>query len=110
MQPNCLNCGEVLHGKYCVNCGQKAEVKKLSWHSFVEEIAHFFTHIEKGFLKTTTTLLIKPGLLLRNYLDGKRKAYHKPVSFLLIWIAIYIIVKQIAVSLTNHPSLNTESA
>ena len=28
---------------------------------------------------------------MKNYLDGKRKDYHKPIGFLLIWIAIYLL-------------------
>ena len=81
--PNCLNCGRPLTDNYCAHCGQKAAVKRLSWHSLAEEVFHFFTHIEKGFFKTVGLLITKPGMLFKDYLDGKRKMYHKPVSFLL---------------------------
>ena len=86
----CLNCGFSVNESYCSRCGQKAEVKRLTWHSPGEEIFHFFTHVEKGFLKTTGQLILYPGRLCKNYLDGKRKDYHKPVSFFLIWVAIYL--------------------
>lgn len=98
IQANCLNCGAILTGKYCAQCGQKADVKKLNWHSFTEEIFHFFTHIEKGFLKTTKQVVLHPGKLCKDYLDGKRKAYHKPVGFLLIWITIAVFSRW----LVNH--------
>jgi len=90
MSITCLNCNAPVNESYCSRCGQKAEVKRLTWHSLGEEVFHFFTHIEKGFLKTTGQLIIHPGKLCKSYLDGKRKAYHKPVSFLLIWITIYL--------------------
>ena len=61
-----------------------------------EEVIHFFTHIEHGFLKTTKDLLSKPGTLQKSYLDGRRKIYHKPVSFLLIWVAIFLLVSGLA--------------
>jgi len=90
MLTTCLNCNALVNENYCSRCGQKVEVKRLTWHSIGEEIFHFFTHLEKGFLKTTGQLIVHPGRLCKNYLDGKRKTYQKPVSFLLIWIAIYL--------------------
>jgi hypothetical protein len=96
MSITCLNCSAQVNESYCPRCGQKVEVKRLSWHSLGEEVFHFFTHIEKGFLKTTGQLIIHPGRLCKDYLDGKRKTYHKPVSFLLIWISLYLLVWYLA--------------
>ena len=90
MSTTCLNCNAEVNENYCSHCGQKVEVKRLTWHILGEEIFHFFTHIEKGFLTTTIQLVTHPGRLCKSYLDGKRKAYHKPVSFLLIWITLYL--------------------
>ena len=90
MSITCLNCGFIVNENYCSRCGQKVEVKRLTWHSLGEEIFHFFTHVEKGFLKTTIQLIMYPGRLCKSYLDGKRKGYHKPVGFLLIWITLYL--------------------
>src|SRR5204862_2578437 len=69
----------------------------------------FFTHIEKGFLKTTGQLIIHPGRLCKNYLDGKRKAYHKPVSFLLIWITIYLFTWYLANHFTHFENRTTST-
>lgn len=109
MAATCLNCGTFLSDKYCPHCGQKSSVSRLSWHTIAEEFLHFFTHIEDGFLKTTGLLIIKPGLLNKNYLDGKRKSYHKPVSFLLIWITIYLLIYYFVNKFTHHVNLNTET-
>ena len=107
MQQNCLNCGAVLTENYCARCGQKSSVKRLSWHGFVEEVFHFFTHIEKGFLKTTKQVIIHPGTVSKNYLDGKRKIYHKPVSFFIIWVAIYLVVYNLGVAVSRYPNATT---
>jgi len=107
MQQTCLNCGAALTENYCARCGQKSAVKRLDWHGFVEEVFHFFTHIEKGFLRTARQLIIHPGRVLKNYLDGKRKTYHKPLSFFLIWIAIYLIVYNLGLAATHFPSSGT---
>jgi hypothetical protein len=102
MAITCLNCGTIFADKYCPHCGQKSEVKKLSWHSLWEEIFHFFTHIEKGFLRTSKQLIICPHKVCKEYLDGKRKQYYKPVSFLLVWITIFTLIYHGVHSFTHY--------
>jgi len=109
MATTCLNCGTIVADKYCPHCGQKATVNRISWHHLVEEALHFFTHLEHGFLATTGLLITRPGLLSKNYLDGKRKSYHKPISFFLIWITIYLLVYHFVNKFSHHQDMNTES-
>ncbi len=95
----CLNCGHSYTGNFCSNCGQKAEVKRITAAVLVEEILHFFTHLEKGFLHTSWNYIIRPGIISLNYLEGKRKRYQKPVSYFLIWTGLYIILHNLII---NH--------
>ena len=88
---NCLNCRHTFEGKYCPNCGQSAEIKRLSWHELVRETAHFFMHIEKGFLNTLWSFLANPGKASVNFLKGKRKQYQSPASYILILTGIYFL-------------------
>lgn len=103
----CLNCGTIVTDKFCPHCGQKKEVKRLSWRTLIEEIHYFFFIEEGGFFKTVTELAIRPGSLYKNYLDGKRKKYEEPISFLLICITLFVLVYQIALVVTHHESINT---
>ena len=48
--------------------------------------------METGFLFTTWQMIVSPGLTVKNFIDGKRRKYQKPVSFLLIWIAVYVLL------------------
>ena len=91
MSVTCLNCKAEIQHKFCPYCGQKKDVKRLTWHSLLAEIAHFFSHIEHGFLNTSYQLLIRPGKTINEYLEGKRQKYHKPVGFYLIWVALFIL-------------------
>src|SRR6187399_327703 len=109
MSITCLNCNAPVNESYCSRCGQKVEVKRLTWHSLGEEVFHFFTHIEKGFLKTTGQLIIHPGKLCKSYLDGKRKTYHKPVSFFLIWITLYLFTWFLAGHFTHFENRYTST-
>ena len=88
----CKNCGAHVTGTYCNNCGQKIAVERISYHFISHEIIHFFTHAEKGFFFTTWNMLKRPGSAVKEFIDGKRKNYQKPVSYFLIWIAIYSLI------------------
>jgi hypothetical protein len=92
MATTCLNCGTAVPDKFCPHCGQEISVKRLTWNHVAMETIHFFTHIEHGFIKTTKDLLFTPATVQKDYIEGKRKAYHKPLSFLLIWVAIFLVV------------------
>ena len=88
---HCKNCGKELHGLYCSHCGQKAREERITFRYIWAEIIHFFTHIEKGFLFTSWSMLLRPGITVKNFIEGKRKLYQSPVSYFLIWTAVYIL-------------------
>jgi Protein of unknown function (DUF3667) len=88
----CKNCGEKVVGMYCSHCGQKAVEQRISFHYIWHEVLHFFTHFEKGFLFTSWSMLAMPGKVVTDFVKGKRKIYQPPVSFFLIWIAIYLLL------------------
>ena len=95
----CLNCGNSFEGNFCPSCGQKAGVKRITFSVFINEILHFFTHLEQGFFRTTIDFIIHPGSTSLNYLKGKRKLYQQPVSYFFIWIGLYVIIHNLII---NH--------
>ena len=54
------------------------------WH----DIIHAFTHADKGFLFVFKEMLYRPGHLAREYIDGMRKRYFNPFSYLFIIVAV----------------------
>ena len=88
----CKNCGTHVSSTYCGSCGQKPVPERITFHYIWHEIVHFFTHAEKGFFYTTWNLLKVPGQVIKNFIEGKRKNYQKPVSYYLIWIGLYSLV------------------
>ena len=66
-------------------------MERLSFSALVQEVLHFFTHIEKGFLLTTKSFLIRPGASSVEFLQGKRRKFQKPISYFLIWTGLYIL-------------------
>ena len=88
----CKNCGIKFYGAYCNNCGQKHNVGRLTWPSWLENIMYGITNIEYGILFTIKELFTRPGYMMRDYLEGKRIKYFKPFSMLFVLAAIYTIL------------------
>lgn len=88
-EKDCLNCGSPVEQRFCPKCGQENVEIRPKFHHL---ISHFFAdlfHYDSGFWKTMKTLLFKPGIIVREYLNGKRKSYVEPVK-------LYIFVSFIA--------------
>lgn len=81
---HCLNCGAVNDSKFCKECGQATNTHRLSVGHILEEIAHYFTHADKGFIFIIKEMFIRPGRVVEEYIAGKRKKYFNPFTFLLI--------------------------
>ena len=88
----CKNCGALTDNLYCGMCGQKPVPERISFHYIWHSLVHFFTHAEHGFFYTSWQLIVIPGRTVKNFIEGKRKAYQTPISYFLIWAAIYILI------------------
>lgn len=92
----CPNCESVLADeaiKYCTSCGQKRiEPQEFTIKHFFGNLLHEITHLDSNkILKTFTALIIKPGLLTREYLAGRKGQYIKPVRIYLTVSALYFL-------------------
>lgn len=83
---NCLNCGSNLGSgyKFCATCGQKTATHRLNFHEIVHDALHYVTHADKGIFHLIRELAWRPGKVAREYIDGRRAKYFKPVNFFLI--------------------------
>lgn len=91
----CLNCSNELRGKFCHECGQKAATHRFTIHEWLHEIPHSIFHIDGGFFHTFKNLCLRPGKMIREYLDGRRKSYFSPFLYLLIMCGIFIVVSHL---------------
>lgn len=89
MQTNCKNCDNNFEGNFCNNCGQTAHTHKINWHYLWHDIQHGIFHVDSGILYTIKELLLKPGITIRNFIDGKRAPYFKPVAMIFLLATIY---------------------
>jgi hypothetical protein len=86
----CKNCATSFEGKFCPNCSQKADTHRLTLGHFAHETTHAVTHTDKGILLLIKVMFTRPGVVAREYMEGKRKRYFNPITFLLIMMAIQV--------------------
>ena len=86
----CLNCNFMLKNleAFCPKCGQKVSVKRLETSVVFTDALKSFTSADKGILYLLKYLPFKPGVISREYVDGKRKKYFNPFTFLILSIGI----------------------
>jgi hypothetical protein len=60
-----------------------------------EDLNDALFSVNAPLLITVRDLIVQPGNLLRNYLEGKRKMYYRPVPFFLLTTFLYIVVRSL---------------
>ena len=75
----CLNCGTPLIGSHCHNCGQTAHVHR-TLGAFFHDLLHGVFHFEGKIWRTLPILILQPGKLTREYIDGRRASYVPPLA------------------------------
>ncbi|PWT72486.1 MAG: hypothetical protein C5B59_15555 [Bacteroidetes bacterium] len=90
--PVCKNCQNTFTGKYCNECGEKAYSEHdRSLSHVVHEFSHLTLHFDSKIFTSIKTIFSKPGLLSKDFCDGKRKKYYPPVSLFLVMVILYLI-------------------
>jgi hypothetical protein len=84
----CANCTTVTETAFCPTCGQKLDLHRITVGHIAHEGFHSVTHADKGFLLLTKGLLTRPGFIAKEYIEGKRKRYFNPLSFLVLSSAL----------------------
>ena len=89
----CKNCDQPTNSAYCANCGQRSSVHKVTMRETFEDLADNLFSLSAPIVITIKSLIRDPGKLLREYLEGKRKKYYKPISFFILTTAVYLFLR-----------------
>ncbi|WP_196141187.1 DUF3667 domain-containing protein [Aliikangiella sp. G2MR2-5] len=88
----CANCQSDLFGEFCAHCGQAAKSRRGPIWQVVAEFSEEVFAPRSKLITSLFTLLFKPGLLSRKFLDGKRVSVLPPVRmYLVISLAFFIV-------------------
>lgn len=94
---NCLNCESDFDGAfhYCPNCGQKSNDELTLTVLFNNTISNYFS-IDARFFKSFIPLMLKPGVVARRFVDGKRLQYLHPAQFYLFVSVVFFFLFSLA--------------
>jgi hypothetical protein len=81
---NCDACFAEGHA-FCAYCGQKLDVEKLSVRETLRDA--WLTMVRPVFV-LVRALLVKPGYVARDYVEGKRKRFLGPYAFLFLIVGL----------------------
>jgi len=89
----CLNCEATIHGKFCANCGQKADTHRITLKHFVlHDLLHGIWHLERGILFTLKETFKRPGQAALDYISGKRIRYYNVFYLCLLVIGLNLLL------------------
>lgn len=88
----CLNCSEPLTGPFCAHCGQRdippyPSVRELAVDAFWE-----LSGWDGRFASTVRALVRHPGMLTREFLEGRRARYISPLRLYLMCSLVYFVL------------------
>jgi len=84
----CQNCGNNFEENYCNICGQKIIKNRYTLKDVLVNATDLFFNLERGLIFTVKELSLRPGILITEYIAGKRVKYYNPFKFLVIFIAV----------------------
>jgi hypothetical protein len=85
----CSNCGSILTGPYCADCGQHSHESARGLGILFHDAWHLITHIDGRFWRTMQTLLLRPGHLTQEYFAERRARYLPPVRLYLVLSVLF---------------------
>jgi len=87
---DCKNCSNTLRTdySYCPDCGAKVIRNRITVKNLWFDIVDRYFNIDNTFLKTFFHLFTKPEIVIEGYLNGIRRKYLNPISYLGISITL----------------------
>ncbi len=88
----CNNCGTPLQGPTCTYCGLDISVPTLSLRLAIQDFLVSVVNYDNGLFNTFYRILTEPGIMLQEYLAGRRDNLTHPFSFAAFWIGFMALV------------------
>jgi hypothetical protein len=101
----CLNCGTDFEGNFCPECGQAADTGRFTMKFIFENLLAAFTSKDGGIWFTLKNLFSRPGAMIVEILNGKRRSYFSPFPMLFFALTVYILLFTLTGSLGNIQEL-----
>jgi hypothetical protein len=88
----CESCGHRFEGNFCNNCGEKVLMASdRTFQTFLSNFLLAVTVTDNKFLKTLWLIVRKPGTLSKEYVEGRRVNYFRPLQLFFILNLFYFL-------------------
>ena len=88
----CSNCGQEYTGRLCPQCGQAGNWKRYTWRQAFLNFLDIWGLGNRPMFRTLQELLIRPGYMIRDYLNGHRQYYFPPFKLLAVSVILLLFV------------------
>lgn len=88
----CLNCGTEFEGNFCPECGQRADTKRFTIRFIFTNLLQAILSNDGGVWITLKSLFTRPGQMMVDIINGKRKSYFSPFPMLFLTLSLYVII------------------
>ena len=89
---HCLNCGTEFHGKFCPECGQDAKTSRFTLKFILGNLLIAVLGRDGGIGYTIKNLFSRPGKMIVEILEGKRRNYLSPFPTLFLALTLYVLI------------------
>ncbi len=104
----CLNCGTEFEGKFCPECGQSVKTGRFTMRFIFENLMAAILSRDGGIGFTIKNLFTRPGAMIVEILNGKRRKYFSPFPMLLFALTIYLLIASASGSRGTFGKNNTD--
>lgn len=91
-EKNCLNCGTLVAGRYCQQCGQENVPSHLPFFPLIRHFIYDIFHFDGKFFDTLRYLFFRPGYVPKQYVLGRRMSFLDPIRMYLFTSAIFFLI------------------
>ena len=93
---HCLNCGTEFEGNFCPECGQSAETGRFTMKFIWENLLAAFISKDGGIWFTLKNLFTRPGAMIVEILNGKRRKFFSPFPMLIFSLTVYLLIASVS--------------
>ena len=102
----CKSCGNDFVGSYCNLCGEKIiEANERKFRAVVSNVLISTTVVDNKFMKSLWLTITRPGFLSKEYVNGRRVMYMRPLQMFFILNLVYFLFPLLQMF---NSSLNTQ--
>lgn len=105
---HCCNCDAEFEGNFCPYCGQRATVGPVGWKSVITGILLLWGMDSRSLSYTLLQLVLRPGYIINDYINGRRQVSFPPVKMLFI-LAVFYVLFRFLIGHPHNTSVDTNS-